>query len=129
MATAAEIQRDLDLAVQIVTSRIAVNLLTGLRASTPVDTSYHSSRWVGRAGAEPPSRQTPGSRAGRAAQVNFAQHAASIAALRSYRLQQGDVFIGNDGDFIEELDGRENFVSPAVERSVTINLTGTGLLP
>lgn len=127
MATRQQIKQQLEVAVELVTSRISVGLINNLRQATPRDTAYHASRWVGRAGGEPSSVNTPNSRAGRAAQLSFAQQAASLSALTAYRLSQGDVFVGNDGNYIVQLDARDGFAAPAVQRSVTISLAGTGL--
>ncbi len=127
MATRAEINRQLLQAVELVTSRISVAVINNMRNATARDTSWHASRWVGRAGAEPASVNTPPTRAGRAALLSFSQQAASLSALSNYRIGQGNVFIGNDGDYIEDLDARDNFAAGAVARSVTISLAGTGL--
>lgn len=128
MATRAEINRQLTRAVELVTSRIAVAVINNARNATRRDTSWHASRWVGAVGREPRSVDTPNTRAGRAAQLSFGQQASSIAAINAYRLSQGSqIIIGNDGVYIEQLDAQDNFVGPAVDRSVTVSLAGTGL--
>lgn len=127
MATRAQINRELRRNISRVVSQINVNLITGLRDATPRDTSYHASRWVGRIGGPPASRTTPNSRTGRAAALSFGQQNASIAAVRAFRLGQGQVFISNDGDYIEKLNAREgNFVARVANRSVrSVSLAGT----
>lgn len=129
MATKAQIREELRRNISRVVSTINVNLLTGLRDATPRDTSYHASRWVGRVGGPPASRTTPKSRSGRAAALSFGQQNAAIAAIRAFRLGQGQVFISNDGDYIEQLNTREgNFVARVADRSVRgVSLAGTTL--
>lgn len=109
--------------------RISSNLVGDLRDQTPKDTSYHSSRWVGRVGGPPASRQTPGSRDGRAAALSFSQQNNSIAALKNYRIRSGSAFVANDGDYIGRLNEREgDFVGKTVNEIVrTVSLAGTTL--
>lgn len=132
MATARQIRRQLSRAVEIVAGRIAGDLITDLRDATPKDTSYHSSRWVGRAGGPPASRDTPNSRSGRAAALSFAQQNASVTAVLGFRISQGTIYVSNDGNYIEQLNARAGggFVQSAV-RSVPrrVSLLGTGLTP
>ena len=119
MATRAQIRRALEQTIEFAVREIAAEIIPELRRSTPKDTQYHSSRWVGSAGSPPASRPTPAGRAGRAAALSFAQHNASIAAVRAFRLGQGRVFIGNDGNYISVLNRREgNFVLLAANRAI-----------
>jgi hypothetical protein len=128
MATRRQIVRQFEREVSLIVGRIASNLVSGLRDQTRRDTSYHASRWVGRAGGPPASRTTPNSRSGRAAALSFAQQNASIAGLRLYRLRQGNLFIGNDGDYIEELNRQDGFVPRVVNRVTrSVSLQGTTL--
>jgi hypothetical protein len=128
VATRQRVLFELSQAIGISTGRIAVAALNNLRNSTRRDTAYHASRWVGSVGSRPAAVDTPPTRTGRAQALSFAQQAASIAALSSYRLGQGNVFIGNDGNYIEELDREDQFVNTSIERAVRdISLAGTGL--
>lgn len=131
MATRARIQQELRRNIEIVVGSINVNLITGLRDATPRDTSYHASRWVGRIGGPPASRTTPNSRSGRAASLSFGQQNASIASIRNFRLGRGQVFIANDGNYIEQLNARNgNFVARVANQAVrSVSLAGTTLRP
>jgi hypothetical protein len=113
--------------VTTVSGRIARRVLNDVRQTTPRDTGYHASRWVAGIGKEPAPQETPNTRKGRAAALNFSQQAASILALGAYRIEQGAIFIVNDGNYIEELDKKHNITAPAIARANQIALTGTNL--
>ena len=129
MATRAQINAELRRNISRVVSQINVNLITGLRDATPRDTSYHASRWVGRIGGPPASRTTPNTRAGRASALSFGQQNASISSIRNFQLGQGQVFVSNDGNYIEQLNARQgNFVARVADRAVReVSLVGTTL--
>lgn len=129
MATRAQISAELRRNIETVVGRINVELIIGLRDATQRDTRYHASRWVGRVGGPPASRTTPNSRSGRAAALSFGQQNASIAAIRNFRLGQRQIFISNDGNFIEELNSRGgNFVARVAGQVVRrVSLAGTTL--
>ena len=119
MATRAQIRRALEQTVEFAVREIAAELIPELRRNTPKDTQYHSSRWVGAAGSPPASRPTPPTRGGRAAALSFAQQNASLAAVRTFRLGQGRVYVSNDGNYINVLNAREgNFVLASANRAV-----------
>lgn len=118
MATAAQIEQQLNRVIEIVTGEISAGIIVTAAQTTPVDTGYHASRWVGRAGSPPTAIETPRTRAGRAAALSLSQQAGSIAALRSYRINQGSVFIGNDGNYIEALERRDPFVADAITAAI-----------
>lgn len=119
MATAAEIERLLNRAIEVVTGEISAGVIVNAAQATRRDTGYHASRWVGRAGSPPQAIDTPRTREGRAAALSLSQQAGSIAALRNYRLVQGNtVFVGNDGNYIEALERRDPFVGDAIARSI-----------
>ena len=129
MATRAQINEELRQNISTLVGRIGADLIPQLRDATARDTGYHSSRWVGRIGGPPASRDTPNTRSGRAASLSFGQQNASISAVRSFRLGQGPVFVSNDGNFIEKLNAREGgFVQSTVESVVRgVSLAGTTL--
>lgn len=128
MATLAQINRDLRRAVEIVTGRIARDLILDLQASTRKDTTYHSSRWVGRAGGPPASRPTPVGREARAAALSFAQQRASIGEVQRFSIGQRVIYVSNDGDYINVLESQDGMARSAVARVPRqVSLAGTGL--
>ena len=95
----AAIMKELETAVEVVVKTISLEILDELKAVTPVDTGFAKANWRATFGA-PATRAVgaPGN-PGPALSVQ----AAATAALQTYTLERGPVYIGNPTAYIGEI--------------------------
>lgn len=104
---------------------IGLGAVANLREDTPRDTSWARSNWIGSKGREAPPLAEPSGRpsAGDVAQARAAS-AAGEAAISSYKLRDGQLFITNNVPYIVPLNNGSSkqagagFVQRAIERAV-----------
>ena len=94
-----QIMSELETAVEVVVKSVSVEILDELKAVTPVDTGFAQANWLATFGA-PATRAVgaPGN-PGPALSVQ----AAATAALQTYTLERGPVYIGNPTAYIGEI--------------------------
>lgn len=107
--------------------RVMLGVHAELLHATPVDTGWARTNWVPNVGA--PFEGTAGSReAAEAGRLDRAPQEAGVAALRDYRLEQGDVHDTNNVPYIQLLNaGSSRQAPPAfVQASIVRGIERSG---
>jgi len=99
--------------------KVANEVTNVLYIATPVDTTHAQNNWIPSIGA--PYVGVDGSRES----PSFAEQSAGLAALVSYQLGMGDIFVTNNVEYMTDLDENGSspqapagFVGVAVERAL-----------
>lgn len=111
----AEVEAGLTSLAEDAVKMVAINATANATAATPVDTGNARRNWIPAIGARVERPDESGS---------GAAQAAGQAALSSYRLEKGRVYVSNPTPYIERLDAGHSaqapagFVRQAIEQAV-----------
>jgi hypothetical protein len=104
-----------------------VNLHGGLQRATPVDTGFAKTNWVPQVGSA--FDGTAGTRAeAESGQLDPTPAAAGLAAVREYKLEQGDIHETNNVSYIGDLNNGNSRQAPAafVQREIVDAIESVG---
>jgi len=116
---AAALQLDIEQEIAKVVADVPAEVTKLLYWATPVDTTFARSNWV------PSIGQPYTGLAGSKESPSLAEQDAGLAALRGYRLTQGNLYVANNIDYMEALDvdghspqASPGFVGATIERAI-----------
>ena len=112
MSNLDEIISSLKGAIQDTAKGIATNITEELMENTPVDTGFCASNWIPSKG--DPFEGLAGSKTSRNdVNVDKGPQQSGLSSLESYTLEDGDIFITNNTDYIQKLNSGSSTQAPA----------------
>lgn len=118
MGISKELEDEVQKALGKVVGQFGILLTEELVQATPVQTGHARSNWIPSIGSPYPS--VVGSRDA----VDYSVQQQGLASLESYKLDQGNIYVANNVDYIEDLNqgtspqAPAEFVQGAVDRAI-----------
>ncbi|MCM1497284.1 MAG: hypothetical protein NC124_02345 [Clostridium sp.] len=121
MASVDEIISSLKGKIQDTAKGIATDITAELMVNTPIDTGFCASNWVASKGE--PFTGLAGSRTSHSdVTVDRNPQQSGLSSLQSYTLNDGDIYITNNTDYIQKLNSGSSTQAPAgfVETAIDV---------